>query len=67
MEELSFNKTDIVVVGGIEKYFDVVEVIHNDKRLFVSNSLVNGGVPFFVPFNKIVKQFVLKEGFYGNN
>ena len=67
MEELEFHATDIVVIGGIEKYFNVVGVIHDDERLFVTHPLVNGGKEIEVPFNKVVKQFTLKESFYDTN
>lgn len=54
---LEFNITDIVIIKNKDEYFDVVGVIHDDKRLFISNTNFK---EFEVRFSDVEKQYVHK-------
>ena len=53
-EEIEFDTSDIVLIKGYDEYMDVVGVIHDDKRLFVSSPLRQ---EFEVTFDDVEEQF----------
>lgn len=56
--ELVFETSDLVMVQGHDEYMDVVGVLHDDERLFVSCATKQ---EFEVPFSAVEMQFERKK------